>query len=214
MAGWLSTRRPERVPPNDNRPGSEKMSPSEPKPRTPLDRNDWIQAAIEVLADEGVDGLRVEVLAKAFGVTKGSFYWHFKDRQDLLSAVLELWRDGRIRDIDKQTQAAKGGERAKLMQLIEVYAANRNRRGIAIELAVRDWARRDGEAARVVEAVDMHRLECSRRLFLACGLPDREAKARSLLLYAYVFGQSLMFYEHFDAQIPALKQWVAERIAQ
>jgi len=190
------------------------MSPSEPKLRTPLDRNDWIQAAIEVLADEGVNGLRVEVLAKTFGVTKGSFYWHFKDRQDLLSAVLELWRDGLIRDIDKQTQAPSGGERAKLLQLIEVYAANRNRRGIAIELAVRDWARRDAEAARVVEAVDTHRLERSRRLFLACGLPDREAKARSLLLYAYVFGQSLMFYEHFDAEITALKQWVAERIAQ
>ncbi len=185
-----------------------------PAARTSLDRSDWIAAAIEVLADKGVDGLRVEVLAKSFGVTKGSFYWHFKDRQDLLSAVLDLWREGRIRDIDKQTQAARGNELAKLLQLIELYSANRNRRGITIELAVRDWARRDSEAAAIVDLVDTHRLACTQRLFVATGLSDEEAKARSLLLYAYVFGQSLVSYEHFDAQIPALKQWIAERIVR
>ena len=67
------------------------MPPEKPKtraPRTQLDRKGWIEAAIDVLADQGVEGMRVEVLAKSFGVTKGSFYWHFKDRQDLFNAVL------------------------------------------------------------------------------------------------------------------------------
>jgi AcrR family transcriptional regulator len=59
------------------------------RPRAALDRNEWVEAAIAVLAEQGVQGMRIEVLAKDFGVTKGSFYWHFKDRQDLFNAVLD-----------------------------------------------------------------------------------------------------------------------------
>ena len=68
-------------------------------PRVQLDRENWIESATDVLAREGLGGLRIEVLAKRCGVTKGSFYWHFKDRQDLLTAILEHWQEGRIRDL-------------------------------------------------------------------------------------------------------------------
>lgn len=181
-------------------------------PRTQLDRAEWIEAAIDVLADHGVDGVRVEVLAKSFGVTKGSFYWHFKDRQDLFNAVLQTWKEGRIRDINKQTNAASGKEREQLVHVIDVYSANRNRKGISIELAVRDWARRDAQTAAVVEEVDTYRLECTRKLFVASGLSDAEAKSRSLLLYAYVFGQSLMAYDRYDPKVIDFKRWIAECI--
>lgn len=182
------------------------------KVRMPLDRKGWIEAATKVLAEHGVEGIRIEVLAKQFGVTKGSFYWHFKDRQDLFDAVLQTWKDGRIRDIKKQTNAAPGDAREQLIHVIEVYSANRNRKGISIELAVRDWARRDAQAAAVVEEVDNYRLECTRQLFVGRGLSDSEAKSRSLLLYAYVFGQSLMAYDRYDTKIIDFKRWVAEHI--
>ena len=58
-------------------------------PRQQLGRATWIKAALDILAGKGLDGIRVEVLAKRLKVTKGSFYWHFKDRRDLLDAVLE-----------------------------------------------------------------------------------------------------------------------------
>jgi AcrR family transcriptional regulator len=180
--------------------------------RTQLDRIDWVENANDVLAREGVSGLRVEVLAKRCGVTKGSFYWHFKDRRDLLGAVLERWKEGRIRDIEKTTSISPGQERAQLHYAIEVYGASRNRRGMAIELAIRDWARHDPQAAAVVESVDLYRLECTRRLFVAAGMSDAEAKSRSLLLYACVFGLSLMHYAHFDNHLDDLKQRIAERI--
>jgi AcrR family transcriptional regulator len=183
------------------------------KIRTQLDRSDWIEAAIDVLADQGTDGLRVEVLAKNFGVTKGSFYWHFKDRNDLLMAVLNTWKEGRIKDIIKQTTALPGKEQAQIFHVIQVYTLARNRKGIPIELAVRDWARRDAQAAAIVEEVDTWRLECTRKLFVACGLSEKEAKSRSLLLYAYVFGQSLMSYQHFDPDLDALRNWIADCIA-
>ena len=190
----------------------------EKKPAKParvmLDRDAWIKAAVTILAEHGADGLRVEVLAKRLGVTKGSFYWHFKDRRDLQDAVLDLWKEGRIRDIRKQTQAQPGGEAAALLHTIEVYASARNRKGIAIEAAVRDWARRDPQAAAVVEEVDAERLACACRLFLARGITEEEAQARSLMLYAYVFGVSLMRPGAFTSDIESLKAWIAERIAR
>lgn len=188
------------------------MNAGQSKPRAALDRNGWIDGAIEILADEGVAGLRVEALAKRFGVTKGSFYWHFKDRQDLISAVLQRWKDGRMRDIDRQSDAPQGKCGEQLLQIVDVYGSNRNRKGIAIELAVRDWARRDAQAGLIVEAVDRYRLESASKLFVANGLSENEARSRSLLLYAYVFGQSLMTFDRHDPNAAEAKRWIAEHI--
>ncbi|MBL8434559.1 MAG: TetR/AcrR family transcriptional regulator [Zoogloea sp.] len=185
----------------------------EKTPRPQLDRAAWIQAALDTLADEGVTGIRVEVLAKRLHVTKGSFYWHFKDRQDLLAGVLDTWKDGRIRDIIKQTRPEPGKEEAQIFHVIDVYSASRNKKGILIELAMREWARRDAQAAATVEEVDAWRLRCARELFLAIGLPLHEASTRSMLLYAYVFGVSMMNCEKFDGDIARMKSDILKLIA-
>jgi AcrR family transcriptional regulator len=197
---------------NTDREIPEDLMATERKARTQLDRNDWIEGAIDVLAENGVAGLRVEVLAKNFGVTKGSFYWHFKDRQDLLDAVLELWKEGRLRDIEKQTTAVPGKELAQIHHVIDVYSAVRNRKGMSIELAVRDWARHDAKVNAVVEEVDAYRLACTKKLFLTLGLSDDEAHARSILVFAYVFGHSLMAYDRNNPKVAEFKRWIAERI--
>jgi AcrR family transcriptional regulator len=185
---------------------------SKSTPRSPLDRAHWVEIATEVLASEGIAGLRVEVLAKRCGVTKGSFYWHFKDRQALLDEVLAVWKAGRIRDIEKTTSVAPGGELKQLQYAIDLYGASRNRKGMAIELAIRDWARHDGAAAGIVESVDLYRLECTRKLFVAAGMSDGEAKSRSLLLYACVFGLSMMHYSRFDDNLNDLKARITQHI--
>lgn len=171
-------------------------------PRSALDREAWIEAAIGTLAEHGVAGVRVESLAKSLGVTKGSFYWHFRDRPDLLAAILDFWKQGRISDIVKQTRCEAGHEREQLNHVLTVYSASRNRKGIRIELAIRDWARRDPPAAAIVEEVDAARFDCARRLFLARGMSEQEAATRSILLYAYVFGQSLMDCDRFETDLP------------
>lgn len=191
-----------------------RMDNTAKKPRTQLDRDTWVAGATEVLAEEGIAGLRVEVLAKRLNVTKGSFYWHFADRRDLLMAVLAQWKEGRIRDIIKQTRAQPGHEQEQIYHVIDVYSASRSRRGMMIELAVRDWARRDAEAAAIVAEVDDVRLRCARDLFLACGVPMDEASSRCMLLYAYVFGVSLMIYDKFDRDVSRLKRDIAELIAR
>ena len=184
------------------------------KPRSQLDRAAWIAAAFELLAESGIEGARAEPLAKRLKVTKGSFYWHFTDRRDLLLAVLSHWKEGRIRDIIKQTRAQAGRELDQIYHVIDVYSASRSRRGRMIELAVRDWARRDAEAGAIVAEVDDVRLRCARDLFLACGVPMEEASSRCMLLYAYVFGVSLMIYEKFDSDVVRLKRDIADLIAR
>lgn len=184
------------------------------KPKTQLDRATWVRVATLVLAEQGIDGVRVEVLAKRCEVTKGSFYWHFKNRHDLLQAMLETWKEGRIKDILKQTRVEPGRELHQLRHVLDVYSANRNRRGMQIELAVRDWARRDADAAAIVLEVDAIRLDCARRLFLASGASEGEASIRSVLLYAYVFGQSLMTVDSLDRDLGDTKERIAQIITQ
>jgi AcrR family transcriptional regulator len=178
-----------------------------------LDRAAWIRGALTALSEEGHAGLRVETLAKRLHVTKGSFYWHFRDRRDLVDAVLDEWKSGRIADIHKQTAAAPGQEHDALRHTIDVYSAGRNRKGLPIELAVREWASRDARAAAVVEEVDAERVACAVRLFERLGLSPAEAAARSVLLYAYVFGFSLMRCNRFLPDSSATKAWIANRIA-
>jgi AcrR family transcriptional regulator len=188
-------------------------TPPKRAPATRLDRDAWIKGALAALGEDGHAGLRVEALAKRLQVTKGSFYWHFKDRRALIDAVLDTWKDGRILDIRKQTAAAPGGELAALRHTIEVYSLVRNRKGLPIELAVREWARRDARAAAVVEEVDAERLVCAARLFERLGLTPAEAGARSVLLYAYVFGFSLMRCDRFMPNLGAAREWIAGRIS-
>ena len=173
--------------------------------RKPLDRSGWIAGAIDALADEGVAGMCVEALAKRFGVTKGSFYWHFKDRQDLVGAVLAAWKEDRIREVDSDAPAANEGQR--LRKIIDAYG--NDRREIAIELAVRDWARRDAQAAAAVAAVDRHRLEYACRLFVAEGYGVDEAISRSRLLYAYLLGDRLLVFDRQQHKSADSKRWIA-----
>lgn len=171
---------------------------SEKGPR--LSRQDWIEAALNALADGGVEAIRVEALAKRLKVTKGGFYWHFRDRADLYSALLEHWRQGRMEVIARQTDLQDGGDaRERLRQLLELYAGSRNVKGRAIELAIRDWARREPMAAQIVASVDDYRLERVGSLFRALGCSEQDAFARAYLFYAYVFGQSLLVPEAGDA---------------
>lgn len=181
-------------------------------PRPQTDRDTWLHAATQTLADSGVDGVKVESLARQLGLTKGSFYWHFKDRRALLDALLEHWRVGRIDDITQRTQCAPGHEIAQLHHVIDTYSLARNQRGMRVELAIRDWARHDAVAQSVIDAVDAVRLDCASALFVAAGHAADEAASRSLLLYAYVFGLGMMDGERAALRPAASRAFIARLI--
>ena len=155
----------------------------------------WIEAGFGELARSGVEGVRVEVLAKNLGVTKGGFYRRFRDRAALLDGMLQTWSKGRIAAIQRQTSLDGASARERLRALIALYSERMNTEGMAVELAIRQWARSDGLAATAVAGVDAARLQNVGQLYRATGLRDEEADAQAFLFYCFIFGQSLLFLE-------------------
>ena len=158
-------------------------------------RDMWVEAALKEIGRGGVERVRVEVLAERLGITKGGFYRRFKDRRALLDALLETWTRGRIAAIEKQTELGNEDARERLKSLIRLYSERLNPEGIAIELAIRQWARSDAAAVAAVAGVDAARLNNVAQLYRKLGLATEDAQARAVLLSSFIFGQSLLFLE-------------------
>jgi AcrR family transcriptional regulator len=156
---------------------------------------DWVAAGLAELATRGVDGVRVEVLAERLGVTKGGFYRRFKDRRALLNAILETWKDGRIASIKRQAEQGGGTAVERIRSLIRLFSERANAQGMALELAIRQWARTDPMAAAAAAKVDVARLETTSMLYRDLGLSVPDADARAVLLYAFLFGQGMLFLD-------------------
>jgi AcrR family transcriptional regulator len=172
---------------------------SRPRKRAAKDEDlsqDWVAAALAELArGGGIDNVRVEVLAERMGVTKGGFYRRFRDRRALLDTMLETWRDGRIAAIQRQVEEGGKTPIDRLRFLGKIYTERANEQGMAIELAIRQWARGDDAAATAVTAVDGARLKASASQFQSAGMSAQDADARAVLFYAFLFGQSMMFID-------------------
>lgn len=131
------------------------MASAAPAPlkSAPLQPQDWIRAASSRLAQDGIDAVRVEVLARELGVSKGSFYWHFRDREELLNALLADWesREGTWLDDGQRTSRSAASRWAVFVE--RSRAVDRRR----FEAAVHGWARRDGRVAVRVTAIEKRR---------------------------------------------------------
>jgi AcrR family transcriptional regulator len=156
---------------------------------------DWVAVGLAELARSGIDGVRIEVLAERLGVTKGGFYRRFRDRRALLNAILETWRDGRVAAIERHADAGGVTSVEKLQSIIKLYSERANAQGMAIELAIRQWARTDPATAAAAEKVDAARLRVAGALYRDLGLSLPDADARAVLLYTFLFGQSLLFLD-------------------
>ena len=127
----------------------------------------------------GVDGVRIEVLAERLGITGSGFYRRFKDRRALLNAMLKSWRDGRVTAIERQAEEGAATPAGKLGSILKLYSERANTQGIAIELAIRQWARSDPIAADAAGQVDAARLKTVSSLFRALGLSRRPRPRRA-----------------------------------
>lgn len=149
-----------------------------------LDEDVWIQAAMDVLVNRGIDEVRIEPLAKQLGVTKGSFYYHFKDRAALLDGLLRFWRKRATLGVIEWLERSEPIAMERLKRLIHTPCGKTS--GASVELAMRLWARTDRQAAEIVEEVDSLRLSYIASLLRASGVTDAQAAARAALIYAYV----------------------------
>jgi AcrR family transcriptional regulator len=172
----------------------------------------WVEAGFAELARSGVEGVRVEVLAKKLGVTKGGFYRRFADRAALLDAMLQRWREGRSASIAQQTRLDGQEPRERLRAVIQLYSERLNPQAMAIELAIRQWARSDENAATAVASVDAARLKHVAELYRATGLEAEAAEAQAFLFYCFIFGQSLLFVERGPRKRSQLVTRSAEKL--
>lgn len=161
-----------------------------------LGADDWIEAAFDAMAEGGIDAVRIEPLAKRLGVTRGSFYWHFADRDRLYLAMLRKWRERASYMVYARLEREAEPAASRLERLLALpYASPRSTRAAAIELSVRLWARRDRRAARVVKLIDRVRLDYFQKLLLQHGLNEEESRKRAFLFYAALMAEALIITE-------------------
>jgi len=168
-------------------------APTTMSARPNLTREDWIQAAQHVLVSSGVDAVRVDTLAKQLKITRGSFYYHFKSRGELLEGILGNWRARATEDVILSLRNAHAAPLQQLKRLLELPAHGQAaREAAAIELGIRAWARRDKQARQAIDEVDSHRLNYIEGLLIQAGTPADEAQDRAYLVYAYRISLSLL----------------------
>ena len=160
--------------------------------RTPRDR--WVDEGFSALAAGGPDAVRVEALARALGVTKGGFYWHFGDRSALLDEMLDTWERMSIDEVIARIEGEGGDARTRLRRLFSL--ASTSARLLKVDLAVRDWARRDRRVAERLRRVDNRRMGYMRSLFGDFCEDDDDVEARCLLAMGLFIGNHFTAAEH------------------
>ncbi len=151
-----------------------------------LNRESWILTAFETLYIDGIDAVRIEPLATKLNVTKGSFYWHFKNRTELHDALLEYWEKEMTQSVLDAANEFHGSPQQRLINTLrEVVGKERTK----YDPAVRNWARTDIKVKKVVEYIDKIRLSFLHGLFVDIGFDKQQAEIRSRLMYYYIMGE-------------------------
>ena len=183
--------------------------------RGTLQPEHWIAAATEVLVDQGIDHVKVDVLATQLGVTRGSFYWHFRDRQDLLRRVLQAWSDATTLQLTRRLETAHTDPLQQLRDVISLpFRGRAAARAARIELAIRAWARRDAMARQAVDDGDAARLAYHRQIFQALGFDAHEASMRAFILYSYEVAESVLSRQGTASQKQARSACIERLVLQ
>ena len=162
-----------------------------PPTRTP--RAQWIEQGLEALAAGGPDAVRIETLAQSLNVSKGGFYWHFQGRHALLEEMLDTWER-------REHRRGGGARRERGRRPPDEGAAGRRvhvlQGLLAIDLAVREWSRRDPAVAERLRRVDERRMDYLRVQIAALRPEAHDIEARCLLAFSLAIGSDLINAGH------------------
>lgn len=184
---------------------STRIAPSE---KTRLTRDDWIEAAIRVLREETVDAVRIERVSELLDATRGSFYWHFKDRAELLNDVLIAWRQ---RQTNRIIERLKADLSLTPMQRViglrsTAKRTKRSEEAAQLELSVRSWARHDKSVRKIVVEVDRERIAIAETFLSDAGMPKPLAAAWAFVGYAFTVGSSVLGPELVEDKMESYRQ--------
>ena len=175
-------------------------------PQESLTKDDWLEAAMELLRTRGIGGVRILTLAQNLHVSRGSFYWHFKDHRDLLRAMLDWWDREMTDTVIQFANSTRGSPQKRLMAVAEdVLRSDRNR----YETAMRTWAESDRKAARTLQRVVNKRLDYVTSLFREAGFSPRPALLDRDLVAVYIMSEySILAEETLETRLRLLRRQV------
>ncbi|MCP4471889.1 MAG: TetR/AcrR family transcriptional regulator [Gammaproteobacteria bacterium] len=149
--------------------------------RNQLQRFDWLLKALEIFVEEGIDSIRITRLAEDLGVTRGSFYWHFQNREDLIDSLVSYWKDKNsaaiIESVTRASSLADG-----IFRFFET-CIDSSQFDPRLDLALREWARRSTEIRALLDGEDETRIEALRQFYLRFEYPMPQALIRARVLY-------------------------------
>ena len=149
--------------------------------RKQLQRFDWLQQALELFVAEGIEAVRITRLADELGVTRGSFYWHFENRKDLIEALVSFWKDKNTAAIRRAVDSATSLEDG-ILGIFEI-CVDTMQFDPRLDLALREWARRSESIHQLVNAEDTARIDALRKLYARFNYPMPGALIRARVLY-------------------------------
>ena len=181
------------------------------QPRSPrLAADDWVQAALDVMVEDGIGGVKIQRLCDRLGVTKGSFYWHFDDLDAFLTEVARRWAEDGAH-LPGSLDGEPDPER-RLFLAMQLFADPRRRN---LARAMRDWAQSDERASAAIRRADEAVFDQVRWALKRRGFDDDEAEVRAKILYysgvGYAHVGNLGRRDDQEHQLLATWQLLAER---
>ena len=156
-----------------------------------LTRENWIDFALQRLTEEGIDKVTITGLARELSVTKGSFYWHFKDRDDLLQAMLVRWEESGSKLVFGEVERV-GGDAVRRLKHLSDIVIRRYGDQLNLELALRDWGRKDLKIANILRQEDEKRIDYISGLFVEIYGDVKVAEAKAWLLFSLFVGEIII----------------------
>ena len=156
--------------------------------RKTLGKFDWVATAKNALIKDGIKGVKVDLLARDLGITRGSFYWHFNNRQDLLDALIDHWRHSNSKPMLEAIRRAGARGLQEDFRHVDNLWFEEHDYHPKYDAAIRDWARTDEIVANAVHDVDRIRIDAFTEMFKAYGFTGEKAQIRACILYYHQVG--------------------------
>lgn len=169
----------------------------------------WLEAAYEALLEGGVDAVKILPLAKKLKLSRTSFYWFFKDREELLGALIARWRDKNTGNLVRRSEAYAESIAEATLNVFDCWL-DTALFDARFEFAIRSWALQSEEILTEVQAADHARLEALTRMFERFGHPPVAADVRARTLYLVQIGYiSMQTEEDLDLRLKRIPEYVA-----
>lgn len=168
----------------------------------------WLNAAYDALLETGVDGVKIQLLAKKLNLSRTSFYWFFKDRQALLDALISLWREKNTGNLIKQAAAYAETITEAMLNVTDCWLSH-DLFDAQLEFSVRSWALQSPEILHEIQNADHLRLAALSRMFVKFGQNEKQADVRARTIYLVQIGYiSMQTHEDLETRLKRIPEYV------